>query len=177
MKKTKCAHLEVINQSAYFDSRGFVKPLRPRDSAKLPFNAKDIYVSLSKKGVFRGLHVQFSSPPPNKLVSVIQGSLIAVSICCNKKCSDFGRMKVKKISSDISKALLIPKLQAFGYLTLENNTLVATCIDQAYSEADERGINPTSFNNILKYNGKIKVSSKDKKWPELDDFLNEYRNI
>lgn len=176
MKKKKCEHLKSINQSIFFDSRGFVKPLRPRNSNKLPFDAKDIYISFSRKGVFRGLHVQLGKFPPNKIVSIIHGSLIAVSVCCNKQCRNFGQITIKKLASETSKALLIPKLQAFGYLTLENNTLVATCIDQEYSETDERGINPNSFKKVIKFSGKFKISKKDRKWPELDEFLNDYRD-
>ena len=176
MTSKKCLHLNEFTQSTYLDTRGFVKPLRPRNTTRLPFDAKDIYISSSQKGVFRGLHVQFSTPPPNKLVSIIQGSIIALSICCNKDCISFGELTVKKISNESSKALIIPKLQAFGYLVLENNTLIATCIDQPYSEADERGINPTSFTSILKYAGEMRISLKDQKWPNLDDFLKTNRN-
>lgn len=170
MKTIKCEHLKVINQTTYLDSRGFVKPLRFKNTAKLPFNAKDIYISSSNKGVFRGLHVQFSSPPPNKLVSIIHGSIIAVSVCCNTKCRSFGKVTIKKLSSNTSKGLFIPKLQAFGYLVLENKTLIATCTDQQYIESDERGINPSSFADILEHKGKIKISNKDKKWPNLNNF-------
>lgn len=169
-----CEHLNEFTQSTYLDTRGFVKPLRPWNTTKLPFDAKDIYISSSKKGVFRGLHVQFSTPPPNKLVSIIQGSIIALSVCCNDECISFGELTVKKISNDSSRALIIPKLQAFGYLVLEANTLIATCIDQPYSETDERGINPNSFTSILKYSGEIKISLKDQKWPNLNDFLKMY---
>jgi dTDP-4-dehydrorhamnose 3,5-epimerase len=122
------------------------------------------------------LHVQFSKPPPNKIVSIIQGSIIALSICCNKDCMSFGELTVKRISNESSKALIIPKLQAFGYLVVEDNTLIATCIDQPYSEADEQGINPNSFTSILKYSGEIRISLKDQKWPNLNDFLRMYKN-
>jgi hypothetical protein len=176
MKLNNCEHLKVINQNFYSDTRGFVKPLRLKNSTELPFAAKDIYISCSKKGVFRGLHVQFSSPPPNKLVSIIQGSIIAISVCCNINCKHFGKITIKKISSDASKGLFIPKLQAFGYLVLENKTLIATCTDQQYDEGSERGINPRSFFTNLEFNGKIQMSSKDKKWPNLVDFIKINRN-
>lgn len=174
MTNRVCLHLNEFTQSTHLDTRGFVKPLRPWNTTKLPFDAKDIYISSSKKGVFRGLHVQFSTPPPNKLVSIIQGSIIALSVCCNAECISFGELTVKKISNDSSRALIIPKLQAFGYLVLEDNTLIATCIDQPYSENDERGINPNSFTSILKYSSEIKISLKDQKWPNLNDFLKMY---
>jgi len=171
----KCEHLKVIKQVTHLDYRGFVKPLRSGNNSKLPFDAKDIYISYSKKGVFRGLHVQLSSPPPNKLVSIINGSIIAVSVCCNTKCRRFGKTTIKKLSGNNSQGLLIPKLQAFGYLVLENKTLIATCTDQEYIENDERGINPNSFINILGYNGKLCISKKDKKWPKLNDFIKVYK--
>jgi dTDP-4-dehydrorhamnose 3,5-epimerase-like enzyme len=78
---------------------------------------------------------------------------------------------IKKISSNTSKGFLIPSLQAFGYLVLENNTLIATCTDQQYIESQEQGINPNSFLNVLDYVGKIVISNKDKKWPTLNDFI------
>lgn len=53
---------------------------------------------------------------------------------------------------------------------LENKTLIATCTDQQYIESDERGINPSSFADILEHKGKIKISNKDKKWPNLNNF-------
>ena len=171
MNIIKCEHLKVIDQTLYSDFRGFVKPLRLKNSTKLPFNAKDIYISSSKKGVFRGLHVQLSSPPPNKLVSIIQGSIIAISVCCNNKCRNFGKITTKKLSSKNSQGLFIPKLQAFGYLVVENKTLIATCTDQQYTESEERGIHPSSFTNDLDYNGKIQISNKDKKWPTLNVFI------
>lgn len=170
MYTNKCNHLKVVNQQMYSDLRGFVKPLRLKNQTELPFTAKDIYISSSRKGVFRGLHVQFSSPPPNKLVSIIQGSIIGVSVCCNTDCKYFGKITVKKVSSNTSQGLLIPTLQAFGYLVLEKNTLIATCTDQQYNESQECGIHPTSFINLLDYNGKIQISNKDKKWPTFTNF-------
>jgi dTDP-4-dehydrorhamnose 3,5-epimerase len=171
MSNSECKHLKIVNQEMYSDLRGFVRPLRLKKQRELPFSAKDIYISSSRKGVFRGLHVQLSSPPPNKLVSVIQGSIIGVSVCCNTGCKYFGKVTIKKISSNTSKGFLIPSLQAFGYLVLENNTLIATCTDQQYIESQERGINPNSFLNVLDYVGKIVISNKDKKWPTLNDFI------
>ena len=174
-KIIKCEHAKLVNQKTYLDKRGFVKPLRPKNSVKLPFSVKDVYISSSKQGVLRGLHVQLSSPPPNKLVSIIQGSIIAISVCCNTKCKRFGEISIKSLSSNSSQGILIPKLQAFGYLVLENKTLIATCTDQQYDESKERGIHPSSFIDILKYDGKIKISDKDKKWPSLSEFIEIYR--
>ena len=172
----KCRHWQRISQNIFYDNRGYLQPLRSLDSIKLPFSVKDIYISKSKKNVFRGLHLQLSSPPSKKLLTVIKGSIIAISMCCNAKCKYFGEFKYKEVSSSAPNGILIPRLQAFGYLAIEDETIVITCIDQPYSEREEIGINPKSFVPSLGFRQKIIISKKDSRYPDLNEFIESIRN-
>ena len=165
-----CNHAIPYSLDKFSDNRGFLIPLREINKKKLSFEIKDSYVSFSNKNVFRGLHLQLSNPPPNKIVNVIQGSILGISVCCNKICAKFGEIKSFELDSSNPQALIIPSLNAFGYLAMEDQTIVQTLTDQEYDEKYEVGINPSSFKDILgEFENKI-ISKKDSLWPNMHSF-------
>ena len=172
-KKKVCQHSKIYEVKKNFDSRGFLQPIREIGTNKIVFKAQDIYISLSKKFALRGVHVQISFPPAKKIITVIQGEIIAVTICCNRQCKLFGQARKFNLSSKKSEALLVPKLQAFGYLSLKNKTLIITCMDQPYDKAKDFAINPVEFfTNDIQINRAI-ISERDQKSPNLDTFLSK----
>jgi len=160
----------------FSDNRGFLIPLRKINEKKLSLEIKDSYVSFSNKNVFRGLHLQLSNPPPNKIVNVIQGSILGISVCCNIICAKFGEIKSFELDSTIPEALVIPSLNAFGYLVMEDHTIVQTLTDQEYNEKYEVGINPASFKDLIGEFGNKIISKKDSLWPDLHSFCLSMRN-
>jgi len=175
-KKSFCQHSKIYEVKKNFDSRGYLQPIREVGTNKIVFKAQDIYISQSKKFAIRGVHLQLSSPPAKKIITVIEGEIIAVTICCNNKCKLFGQARKFELSSKKSEALLVPKLQAFGYLVLENKTLIITCMDQPYDITKDFAINPVEFfTNDIQINRAI-ISDRDQKASNLDVFLSKLHN-
>jgi len=126
--------------------------------------------SFSSYGVIRGLHYQLNPHPQTKLVRVIAGKILDVSVDLRKGSPTFGRSFSIELSSDNKKQVLIPRGFAHGFSVLSEQAEVLYKCDGFYSKESERGIR---FNDpSLNINWKIpteeaNVSEKDKALPEL----------
>ena len=69
VKKTKFKDLLIINKHSYKDNRGFFKEIINEKHLKKKFIFD--YISLSKKNVLRGLHIQ-TNKPQGKLITVFR---------------------------------------------------------------------------------------------------------
>ncbi len=97
-------------------------------------------ISISKKGVLRGLHYQIGEHSQSKLVYVLKGEVIDVVVDLRKGSRTFGRHFKLKLSSDNRKAIFIPKGLAHGFLALTDEVIFAYKCDHYYHPESERGI-------------------------------------
>ena len=86
--KTKFKDLRILDKETYKDSRGFFRELY----LKKYFREDLIFdiMSLSKKNVIRGLHLQTKNPQA-KFVTVMRGKIYDVCLDCRKKSKTFGK--------------------------------------------------------------------------------------
>ncbi len=108
--------IETWNQSRYAD-------------AGLPDRFVQDNLSLSRKGVLRGLHYQHPSPQ-GKLVSVVLGEVFDVAVDVREGSPTQGKWTSAVLSSENHRQLFIPEGYAHGFLVLSETALFAyKCTD------------------------------------------------
>ena len=120
--------------------------------------------SKSSYGVLRGLHYQINPYEQTKLVRVLQGAVLDVSVDLRKDSQTFGKHIVIELSEENKKQILIPKGFAHGFITLTKEAVLMYKVDNYYHQESERGIayNDKSLAIDWKLNPEdINVSLKD----------------
>ena len=101
---------------------------------------QDNYVLSVDSGVVRGLHFQISPFAQDKLVRVLKGSILDVTVDIRSGSPTFGKHAAVELSESNWLQLLVPAGFAHGYCTLSTNTEVAYKVTNFYSTEHERGI-------------------------------------
>lgn len=124
--------------------------------------------SRSSRGVLRGLHYQLPPFAQTKLVRVIEGRVLDVSVDIRKGSPTFGKYVAVELSGENKKQLFIPRGFAHGFVVLSETALFSYKTDGYYHPESERGI---AFNDPglaidwqLPESG-LKLSAKDHKQP------------
>ena len=88
---TKFKDLIIFKKETHLDNRGYFRELflEKNFKKKFPFDV----MSLSKKNVIRGLHLQIKKSQ-GKLITVMKGSLFDVALDCRKKSKTFENILV-----------------------------------------------------------------------------------
>jgi dTDP-4-dehydrorhamnose 3,5-epimerase len=167
--------LILVKPRVFFDNRGyFLETYKRSDFKKIGICddfVQDNY-SLSKKGVIRGLHFQIGPKGQGKLVSVKKGKIIDVAVDVRKESATFGKYVMAELSSDNHYMLWIPEGFAHGFVSLEENTVVAYKCTNEYSKEHERGIIYNDPDIGIDWNIKNPiVSEKDLELKRLEDCL------
>ena len=129
--------------------------------------------SKSTYGVLRGLHYQEPPFAQAKLVRVIQGSVLDVTVDIRKDSPTFGKHISIELNDQNKKQLFIPKGFAHGFVVLSETAVFAYKVDNYYNKESDRGI---AFDDLaLGVNWEInktdmKISFKDINHPPLKSF-------
>ena len=141
MKRNTLNGIIIIDSEEFKDSRGSfsenfnLKKFR-KISKKRKINFVQDNLSISKKGVFRGLHFQHKYPQA-KLVSVLSGEILDIVVDLRKSSKSFGDWASYKISKKNKKQLFIPEGFAHGFLSLTNDTKVLYKVSDYWNSKDE----------------------------------------
>lgn len=143
------------------------------NDASICFDIKEEYVSISKKGVIRGMHFQVPPCDCVKLVSILSGSVIDVILDLRKASSTYLQWIDIQLNANDSTSLLIPKGCAHGFLSLENNTSMLYNVSSVYSPECDAGIRWDSFGYDWNEKNPV-VSVRDQDFPTLQKFQNTF---
>lgn len=94
----------------------------------------------SLKGVLRGLHYQTGQMAQSKLVRVIRGRVYDIAVDIREGSPTHGKWFGLELSAENKKQFYIPRGFAHGYVSLEDETILAYKCDNFYSKAHEGGI-------------------------------------
>ena len=173
MKREVLEGIVEITQKEFQDDRGsFMESFNSKhfnNSLKNNITFVQDNLSISKKGVFRGLHFQYEFPQA-KLVSVLSGEILDIVVDLRKSSKTFGDWCTFEISSKNNKQIFIPEGFAHGFLALQDDTKVFYKVSDFWNPKDEF---------TLKYNDKkinielpfepILISEKDKNGLSFDE--------
>ena len=135
--KTHFRDLKIFKKKTFKDNRGYTRELFKNNliKKKFPFEI----LSLSKKNVIRGLHLQIKKPQ-GKFITVMQGKIFDVVVDCRKNSKTFGKYFSTLLSENENKSLYIPEGFAHGYCSLTNNSILHYKMTHYRDQNLERGI-------------------------------------
>ena len=124
--ETALPGLLVIDPKVFGDRRGyFLESYSERifKDAGLDLHFVQDNESMSGKGVLRGLHFQHPPFAQGKLVRVVRGAVLDVSLDIRTASTTYGKWQAFELTEDNKRILWIPPGFAHGFLTLEDNTI------------------------------------------------------
>ena len=133
--------------------------------------------SFSKpKGTLRGLHFQAPPSAQAKLVRCLQGRIFDVAVDIRRTSPTFGQWIGVELSAESGRQLFVPAGYAHGFLTLEDDCMVAYKVDAYYSAQDDGGIawNDPRIGVEWPIDGEPTLSAKDETLPQLSQLEVEF---
>ena len=128
-------------------------------------------VSVSSRGVVRGLHMQVGKSAQGKLVSVAAGAVFDVAVDVRPGSSTYGRWQAVELRGDDHRALYIPPGFAHGFQALEDGTRLSYKCTAEYDRAAERGIRFDDAELAITWPlSQVLVSEKDRELPGFAEF-------
>ena len=171
----KISDVKLIKYRTFADNRGtFGETFREKEFENfgLPKFVQE-NVSVSDKGVIRGMHYQLNPKAQAKLVYCLVGAIYDVVVDIRRSSHTFG--KVAGFYIEAGTSLFVPVGFAHGFQALKNDTVVAYKVSEYYSKDHERGIAP--FDDDLSIGWPeyySKLSQKDKDAPSFSVAENNF---
>lgn len=172
IKKTTIDGLYLIEGLNCPDYRGsLVKPF-----SKLFFDGihdinldiKETWFTKSRQHVIRAMHLQVGDFACEKLVSVIQGSILDVVLDIRRDSLTYGNYFDIELNENNPVGLYIPKGCAHGYKVLKDDSITMYMATAVNSPKDDVGIRWDSFGYDWKIENPI-LSERDKTLPGLNE--------
>jgi dTDP-4-dehydrorhamnose 3,5-epimerase len=116
---------------------GFVKDYSQEVFAQngINYELKEVFYTISHKGVIRALHFQRVKQQP-KLVRCVSGHVYDVIVDLRKDSPTFKQWIGFDLTGDNFKEILVPAGFAHGYLVLEDSIVSYKCAEKFYGEYD-----------------------------------------
>lgn len=96
---------------------------------------KEVFYTISKKGVIRALHFQLIKQQP-KLVRCISGHVYDVIVDLRPESPTFGQWRGFHLTGENTKSILVPAQFGHGYLVIEDSIVSYKCAEVFYGEGD-----------------------------------------
>ncbi len=132
----------IIEPQVFGDSRGafyesWNKPRWAQHGLDLDFVQSN--VSMSERGVLRGLHYQWPQPQ-GKLVSVLEGEAYDVAVDIRRGSPDFGRWTAVMLSAANKRQFWIPEGFAHGFVVVSERVIFHYLCTAPYLREADAGI-------------------------------------
>ena len=130
--------------------------------------------SKSIRGVLRGLHFQLPPYAQNKLVRVISGVVLDISVDIRVGSPTFGQHVAIELSEENKHQLFIPRGFAHGFVVLSETATFAYKVDNYYAPECDRGLafDDEQLNIDWKLaQADLQLSEKDMRQPRLADLV------
>ena len=172
----------IITKNSFSDERGFFVE-NYKQSYFQEQGISDIFVqdnmSVSHKGVFRGLHFQRKPFETSKLVSVLNGEIIDFIVDLRPNSKTYTWYETVHLTAENKKMLYVPGGYAHGFLSLENNTIVTYKCSCEYNYQYDAGIRYDDPDigiqfpfDMIKF-----ISEKDRNLPYLKNIEDYYKGF
>ena len=170
--ETRFRDLKIFDKQTFKDNRGFFRELylKKHINKELIFDV----MSLSKKNVIRGLHLQ-TKKPQAKLITVLKGKIFDVCLDCRKNSKTFGKYFKIILSENKNQSLFIPEGFANGFCALSDKTIVHYKCSNYRHQNSEVGILWNDKEIKIKWPvKKAIISKKDKKNFSFKEFRKKF---
>ena len=150
------------------DERGSFREWFKREEVFLKtgidFSAQQANISMSNKGVIRGIHYSLAPEGQAKWITCVTGSIIDVIVDLRQNSPTFKKIEYITLIGQENRSVLVGHGLGHGFVSLEDGSSVAYLLSAPYTEEIEFAIHP--FDTTLKVNWGINqtdaiLSSKD----------------
>ena len=169
----------IITPDIFRDERGyFFEAYNLQKYTTIPAFVQD-NESISKKGVFRGLHSQIPPFAHGKLARVISGKALDVVVDIRYNSPTFGKYPAVELSEENKKQLYAPPGFAHGFLALSEGVIFEFKTTRNYNKEHERGIlwNDPDLDIDWGNTQTITVSDKDRMNKSFKELIKELKQI
>jgi dTDP-4-dehydrorhamnose 3,5-epimerase len=171
----------TIQPQRFGDERGFFSEtysFRELVSAGFdrPF-VQDNHSMSAVRGTVRGLHFQAPPRAQDKLLRVIQGSILDVAVDIRVGSPTFGRSVAVELSAENGTQLLIPRGFAHGFQTLTDRVEVLYKVTDDYAPETEGGLLWSDPELGIAWPigaEQATANARDQQWPRLADFKSPF---
>jgi|SRR5690554_970947 dTDP-4-dehydrorhamnose 3,5-epimerase len=180
-KKGPIEGLILIQHKNWEDSRGafmemYNKELFAKNGIRERFVQDNL--SVSHKGVLRGLHAQGGAHAQGKLVRVLKGRVWDVAVDIRVDSPSYGQHQVMELSADQHVSFWIPQGFLHGFLCLEDETIFTYKVTGLYDPSGELGVrydDPDLGISWPKLDIPYIISEKDKSLPLLKSIKSPFK--
>lgn len=174
--RTEIPDVFTITPKVIADERGYFMETYRQDLLENFVGHKLNFIqdneSKSSFGVLRGLHFQIPPFSQAKLIRVIEGEVLDVSVDLRKSSPTFGKHVAIKLS-DINKTqLFIPEGFAHGFVVLSPTCTFTYKVNNYYNASADRGVNYSDTDLAIDWGiaeSLLKISNKDKALPKFSE--------
>ena len=141
--QTDIPDVVIIEPKVFGDHRGyFFESFSERDFAAKVCQVKFVQdnESMSSYGVLRGLHFQKPPYAQSKLVRVVKGRVLDISVDIRHGSPTFGRYVAIELSEDNHRQVFIPKGFAHGFVVLSDTAVFQYKCDEYYAPQSEGAV-------------------------------------
>ncbi len=177
IKPTKIPGCYEIKHKVRKDSRGKLVKTFHEDTFRkygLHFNFPEVYYSISKKNVLRGMHFQVPSQHHIKIVLCISGNIMDAVVDLRVGSPTFGEHILVELNPMKANMLYIPEGCAHGFYTLSDNAVFLNQTSTMFSEKHDAGVRWDSCGIDWQIKNPI-VSEKDKNLIEFESYESPFR--
>jgi dTDP-4-dehydrorhamnose 3,5-epimerase len=161
------------------DDRGFFREWFKREEifskTGIDFSAQQANISVSNKGVIRGIHYSLAPEGQAKWITCVTGSIIDVIVDIRPNSPTYKKVEYVNLKGNESCSLLIGEGLGHGFIALEDGSSLSYLLSSPYLPEAEFEILPTDETlkvNWLRELGAefgIVLSPKDSQAPTLED--------
>lgn len=158
------------------DSRGYFVETYRRDALEQALGYPVVFCqdneSFSSRGVLRGLHFQLPPFAQAKLVRVLEGEVLDVSVDIRSGSPTYGQHVAVRLDAESKRQLFIPRGFAHGFVVLSETARFAYKVDNYYSPESDRGLafdDPALAIDWLLPLEQLQLSAKDRQQPLLSE--------
>ena len=168
--------LICLHPKRYADERGYFFEYFHQDNYTSLLGRKFLQdnVSLSRKGVLRGLHFQ-NNPSQAKLVGCLRGKILDVAVDIRKNSPTFGKYFGIELNEENGKLLYIPAGFAHGFCVLGDKSAdVNYKVNNFFSKEGDAGIAYNDEDIAIEWpidSSQAIISPKDLALPKLKDIF------
>lgn len=163
----------ILESVRHSDVRGdFVKIFSADLFAKIGINfePKEEFYSVSKRNVIRGMHFQRPPSAHDKLVYCSRGEVLDVVVDLRMESSCYRQVKAIRLSEKRPVYIYIPKGCAHGFLSLEDDSIVAYLTSTVHDPELDDGVRWDTIGFDWPCANPI-LSKRDTKLPAIDELI------
>lgn len=166
----------LAHSPIHADSRGYFrewfKPAELLSATGQNFDVMQSNISISHRGVLRGIHYSLAEDGQGKWITCITGSIWDVVVDIRPSSPTFKQWIGIPLDSQSGHSVLVSKGLGHGFISLEDNTAVSYLLTSPYSPAEEYEISPLDSELSISWPIELpKLSVKDAQAKTLSQML------